>query len=154
MAGSLCLDYDDREGRGLFSQVINRELLKPGNHINVKRSDGLHWHHGIYTGNREREVIHFTGTLSIEKNLCISVTTLDEFLNGGTLQLVEYEEDSKWVRDRNSFIMGSKSASEVIATAEELAENWRDYNLFSNCEDFAVACKTRKIPLLEGKRSM
>ena len=78
---------------------------------------------------------------------------MDEFLNGGTLHLVKYGEDSKWVQNGHSHIKESKPADEVIAAAEELAKNWKDYKLFADCEDFAIACKTQaqNIPQLQGK---
>ncbi|GAB2217896.1 hypothetical protein Droror1_Dr00001110 [Drosera rotundifolia] len=103
---------------GVLSNKIDRETLKPGDHIYSWRSAWIYAHHGVYTG--EGRVIHFTraagqevGTGTVLDHIILSSTTkpsgrpcdecgdqsmasgvisscLDCFLSGGNLYLFEY----------------------------------------------------------------
>uniref|UniRef100_A0A1X7TIC3 LRAT domain-containing protein n=1 Tax=Amphimedon queenslandica TaxID=400682 RepID=A0A1X7TIC3_AMPQE len=89
---------------GAFSHAIDVKDLKPGDHIYCHRSALFFYsHHGIYVGEPDCEVIHFSGipdslpkdsekAKEIEKKLKISIksTTLANFQNGSTLRLVAY----------------------------------------------------------------
>ncbi len=94
-------------------------------HIKVKRS--FYYHHGIYIG--KNKVIHFNGELLRGKaNAKITITTLNEFLKGGNLEIVKYKIGINEV--------------EVLKRANSLL-NKGDYSiLFNNCEHFASYCFT------------
>ncbi|RDX90775.1 hypothetical protein CR513_27330 [Mucuna pruriens] len=105
---------------GVFSNMIDREQLKPGDHIYSWRQAYIYAHHGIYVG--DGTVIHFTrgagqeiGTGTVLDNLLFSSSPshstdtpclrcgdqartdgvisscLDCFLSGGNLYLFEYD---------------------------------------------------------------
>ncbi|CAK7338832.1 unnamed protein product [Dovyalis caffra] len=105
---------------GLLSNKIERDLLKPGDHIYSWRNAYLYAHHGIYIG--DEKVIHFTraagqevGTGTVldrfifssspshpSDNPCpkcgdqsrldgVISTCIDCFLSGGDLYLFEYD---------------------------------------------------------------
>lgn len=142
---------DDSKHRvRLFSHVIERDKLKPGDHVYVYRASGTYQHHGIYIGKRDMEIVHYTGIATKSKSTAqIRVATLDEFLYDGELHLVSYGND--WLTESvkiagTSHTMVSKPVSEVIATAERYAQDpnsWGEYNLITNnCEQFAICCKT------------
>ncbi|KAL4578313.1 hypothetical protein LXL04_014434 [Taraxacum kok-saghyz] len=102
---------------GLFSNRLDRESLKPGDHIYSWRAAYIYAHHGIYVG--DEKVIHFTrtgqktGTSSVVDVLMVSsaplpslipcpncpptnntngviASCLDCFLAGGVLYRFEY----------------------------------------------------------------
>ena len=52
---------DSKECAGWIFHYVDKTDLKPGDHIYAYRVGGLYGHHGIYTGKRGREVIHFAG---------------------------------------------------------------------------------------------
>ena len=144
---------DDSKDRViLFSHAIERDQLKPGDHIYVYRALGFYQHHGIYTGKPGREVIHFSGIEKKSKSTArVRVTTLDEFLGGGTLRLVAYDEDERrayWKKRGTSHFLKSCLASSVVSTAEYYLNNpdeFGEYNvIFNNCEDFAMHCKLQE----------
>ena len=147
----LLLGEDDSKQRvSLFSHKIEREKLKPGDHIYAYRATGVYQHHGIYIGKWDIEVIHFTGRETKSKSTAhIRVASLDTFLCDGELHLVLYDTD--WAIEKlkiagTSHTMVSRPASTVIATAISFAQNphsWGDYHLLTNnCEHFATYCKT------------
>lgn len=94
-------------------------------HIKVKRS--FYYHHGIYIG--KNKVIHFNGELFRGKSGAkITITSLNEFLRGGSLEVVPYKIGIDEV--------------EVLKRANSLL-NRGDYSiLFNNCEHFANYCFT------------
>ncbi|KAK0601469.1 hypothetical protein LWI29_024565 [Acer saccharum] len=103
---------------GLMSNKIDRQKLKPGDHIYCWRKAFIYAHHGIYVGNRK--VIHFTqgpagqenGSVIISSclpdpkmsdvpcpqcgdhktsfNNGVILSCIDCFLSGGELKLFEY----------------------------------------------------------------
>lgn len=102
-----------------------------GDQIKVNR--GFYSHHGIYASNDC--VIHFappgnTGTLDPSAARIIT-TTLDEFLNGGTLEVRTYTEDELKKR---------RAPNEIVNYAlAHLGEG--GYDLVSNnCEHFSNMC--------------
>ena len=156
---ALYLDEDDSKDRvRFFSHSLERDKLKPGDHIYVYRKLGLYQHHGIYTGKpgREDQVIHVSALKSESKTTArVRETTMDEFLDGGNVRLVAYGEHrvtTDWKRTGTTHSLRSRSASEVVATAKHFARNpdkWGKYKLFgNNCEDFATFCKTRHSHLI------
>lgn len=95
-----------------------------GDHIKVKR--GMYWHHGIDMG--DGTVVHFTGEPTRKRHAAIRRTSMEKFLRGGRLEVVEYAK--------------SYCPEVVVSRAmSRLAE--RGYHLaLKNCEHFARWCKT------------
>ena len=58
--------------------------LHHGDHLYVKRKGLLYSHHGIYAG--EGLVIHFKGTVREKKDPVVTMTDIDNFLEGGKLK--------------------------------------------------------------------
>lgn len=112
-----------------------KKLPQKGDHIRVKRQ--LYYHHGIYVS--DDEVIHFSGRSSDSvldwSNCEIIVSSLEEFLKGGNLQIRRYlnSEKSK-IKDKEYIVKRAKS---YIGK--------KGYNLFTNnCEHFANYCTMDK----------
>ena len=152
MASSQSSEDDSKRRAGLFTHGVNEWDLKPGDHIYVYRAAGLYSHHGIYTGEDEHEVIHFS-TMPDDNGIQICGCTLEKFLTDpftgrkSQLRLTPYDEDliSKLVkRSGTAHCIKSRPAADVIATAKYYLEHpWHEYGLFfNNCESFAFYCKT------------
>jgi hypothetical protein len=134
-----------------------------GDHLLVKRKKWFfsYYHHGIDIG--DNKVIHLTGPR--KKDAKVIETSLDEFLNGGVLEVWEYITFIDILRNYHSDmksefgqphwmlpLLDEERISEIEArikdTDRTVAEarkylGRRGYNLFSdNCEHFAVFCKT------------
>ncbi len=146
MSNSQSDDSKDRAGSFFHHAAVDPSDLKPADHIYVYRALGVYSHHGIYTGNHGREVIHFTGDSFADAY--VQASTVDEFCDDGTLHLVAYDVHpiTKYVSRRGtSHWVKSHPADEVISTAKYYLrhpDEWGDYNLlFNNCESFAVYCK-------------
>ncbi|WP_296826834.1 lecithin retinol acyltransferase family protein [uncultured Megasphaera sp.] len=104
-----------------------------GDHIRVKRYDGLYAHHGIYVS--DEEVIHFTGTGDdsvLDWSQCrVIKTSLARFLAGGTLEVKDYTDDE----------FSDLYAVEQIVQYARFCLGDSGYHLiFNNCEHFANAC--------------
>ena len=144
---------DCKERIGYISHAIDRCDLKPGDHIYVYRKLGLYQHHGIYIGEEDIEVVHFSGDLDKGKvRAKITVTTLAEFLDGSELRLVAYGLSKSLARVKvggSSQSKVSRPAEEVISWAKYFAQNpqdWEPYDLIkNNCERFAIFCKTGEL---------
>ncbi|KAL6959754.1 hypothetical protein U1Q18_039909 [Sarracenia purpurea var. burkii] len=141
---------------GVLSNRISREKLKRGDHIYSwrKKAAYLIAHHGIYVG--DGEVIHFTmgdrgdfrssssdssGPGSVES------CTIDRFLSGGKLYIFTYgvsEAHFLSKRGGTCSLAASDPPVDVLHRAKSLLNNgFSGYDLFkSNCEDFAIYCKT------------
>lgn len=132
--------YDDIVSMPVFdvSYVVDEEIWvqknpKKGDHIRVKRLDGLYAHHGIYIS--DNEVIHFTGkdddsVLDWSKPEVIQ-SDLKYFLKDGVLEVKEYTDDE--FQDLYS--------PEQIVTYARACLGDKGYNLvFNNCEHFANVC--------------
>ncbi|WP_321328446.1 lecithin retinol acyltransferase family protein [uncultured Ilyobacter sp.] len=99
-----------------------------GDHIKVKRIQGVYYHHGIDLGNNS--VIHYTGEPGKKSNASVKRTSMTEFLNGGKLEIVNYSEYLD-------------NEATVLRAAQLVGES--NYNLFfNNCEHFATYCKLGK----------
>jgi len=97
-----------------------------GDHIKVRRVFGVFYHHGIDLG--DGTVIHFTGEPSKKSNASVKITSMEEFLEGGKLEIVPY---SKPLNIEKTI----KKAKKQVGIS--------GYNLFyRNCEHFATYCKT------------
>lgn len=98
-----------------------------GEHIKVRRANGLYTHHGIDLG--DGTVVHFSGEPLRMRDARIERVSLEEFLQGGLLRVV---------RHRGKI----RPAEEVIATALSFLGK-TGYDMFlNNCEHFATFCKT------------
>ena len=56
------VDDDSYDRVGWISHAIEKRNLKPGDHIYSYRAGSAYSHHGIYVGEEDCEVIHFSGT--------------------------------------------------------------------------------------------
>ena len=173
-------DKDDSYSRvGIISHAISKEDLKPGDHIYCYRLGFIYSHHGIYIGEADCEVIHFSGedgslaskcgSNDIKRGACIRKCTLEEFTNGYTIRLVAYSvpEHTIWIKKGISVKREqSQSPAIVIDRAKRYLQNperWGEYDLIkNNCETFAVYCKTHipenlaaqgKFPIIGGYRN-
>ncbi len=98
--------------------------MNKGEHLRVNR--GTYYHHGIYVG--DGYVIHFSGELLNKLNATILKTTITEFTNNDTLEIVIHKN--------------CMPVSWTIETAHSCLGQ-QNYNLiFNNCEHFASYCKT------------
>ncbi len=146
-------DEDDSANRVRYiSHIKTRDGLKPGDHIYVYRALHLYQHHGIYTGEEgEGEVIHVNGNKHTISTATVTSSSLSDFLNGGFLHLVSYNDPKTKLKIRGtSHTSCSRPAQEVVRVAKELLQNpesWGTYNLvYRNCETFAYYCKTGTEP--------
>ncbi|XP_048327305.1 uncharacterized protein LOC125418247 [Ziziphus jujuba] len=153
----------------VLSNKIQREELKPGDHIYTWRHSYSYAHHGIYIG--DGKVIHFTrggGKDRIifssspsypSRSTCVInsdhsrldrvvTTSLDDFLLGGKLYRFEYGVNIALfiAKTRGGTCTRAPSAPlEVVKCrlSDSLKIGFGDYHLFkNNCEDFAIYCKT------------
>ncbi|KAJ4844689.1 hypothetical protein Tsubulata_020664, partial [Turnera subulata] len=156
---------------GVLSNKIERDALKPGDHIYSWRQAYIYAHHG--------KVIHFTrgagheiGTGTVLDRFIFSASSsqhssnpcpkcgdqsrldgvisscLDCFLWGGDLYLFEYGVSPVVFlakpRGGTSTLATSDLPEDVLYRASFLLEKgFGGYNIFkNNCEDFAIYCKT------------
>ena len=151
-----------------LSHTIHPNHLKPGDHIYVYRKFEVYSHHGIYISRNKSGVhivIHFTGAPGTYKSKFtakIRRASLDEFLDGGNLQLVSYHKNEV-EKPGISHARRSLPAAQVIGTAEYYSMNpdkWGDYHLlktianifpsFARPENLLVSTVTFKIKLKIG----
>lgn len=98
-----------------------------GDHIKVKRKKGIRYsHHGIDIG--DGTCIHFVGDHGDKKDAVIKRTSLEAFLKGGNLKVVQYEH--------------CRPPSEVVKTAFSFIGKVSYDLITGNCEHFATYCKT------------
>ncbi len=102
--------------------------LHHGDHLYVKRKGLLYSHHGIYAG--EGLVIHFKGTVREKKDPVVTMTDIDNFLEGGKLKRRYYKK--------------RLPPDETLRIAMDHLD-LKEYSLaFNNCEHFATFCATGK----------
>ncbi|WJX58514.1 hypothetical protein P8452_43961 [Trifolium repens] len=133
---------------GVFSNKIDHEQLKPGDHIYSWRQAYIYAHHGIYVG--DGMVIHFTRGGGQEIG---TGTVLDRFLCSSSASNAtgtpcpkcgdQNKTDAK-ARGGTCTLAVSDPNEDVLRRASFLLENgFGGYNVFNNnCEDFAIYCKT------------
>jgi len=95
-------------------------MIELGTHVYVNRT--LYTHHGIWLG--DDKVAHYTGEPGNLKNAEIAVTSLDAFLKGGQLKILDYPSPF--------------SPAEIEARALLRIGEKRYGLLTNNCEHFAV----------------
>ena len=103
-----------------------------GDQIRVNR--GLYFHHGIYVSNDE--VIQYASPKGSEiapETALIIKTSLDTFLNGGIVEVREYN---------SSELKEVRSKDEIVKFAEsKLGTGLGEYSLIdNNCEHFSNYC--------------
>ncbi len=137
--------------------------MAAGDHITVarKRLFFPYYHHGIDVG--DGTVIHLTGRR--KKDAKVIQTSLDEFLNGGEKEVIEYvrfidalinyKSEMRSAHGREHWLMPLLDEGRIEEIRKRIADihgavsearkylNKKGYDLFaSNCEHFAVFCKT------------
>ncbi|KAI9073138.1 hypothetical protein K1719_044915 [Acacia pycnantha] len=130
---------------GVFSNRIDREELKPGDHIYSWREAYIYAHHGIYVG--EGMVIHFTrggqeiGTGTVLDRLLLS-SSLTRSANNPCPKCGD--QSNLNARGGTCTLAPSDPPKDVVPRARYLLQNgFGVYNaLENNCEDFAIYCKT------------
>ena len=141
---------DDSANRvGYFSHAIEKKDLKPGDHIYTHRTLYAHSHHGIYIGEPDCEVIHFSGdpTGSLRNktsSLCqVRTTTLSDFCEGNTLRLVAYNVNTT---SNSSHTVKAMPLPETVKVAKHFLSNPKKFGEYeirnNNSETFACFCKT------------
>lgn len=95
-----------------------------GDHLKVVRVG--YSHHGIYEG--DGKVIHYSGEPGSKQSAAVMQSPLEEFANGGTVEVVLYAE--------------SFPPNEVVTRARSRLGEARYHLLTNNCEHFARWCKT------------
>ncbi|KAL5564057.1 hypothetical protein UlMin_033804 [Ulmus minor] len=149
-----------------FSNKIDKDELKPGDHIYAYRNLHFYSHHGIYVG--ENRVIHFTRTqvdtetsksniqsckecgYNPKIHLGVVVCCLDCFLKGHSRRRFDYNVSSAHFAYKRSGTCSTKPCDApdvvVLRAYQMLTEKdnaFGDYDLFyNNCESFAIYCKT------------
>lgn len=102
-----------------------------GAQLRVKRS--FYFHHGIYTGN---SVVHFgegdtqADMFNSEGNI-VHETSLEEFLQGGVLEVRVYSEEEKAVVN---------APDEIVETARGKLGEGGYHFVRNNCEHFSNYC--------------
>ena len=108
-----------------------------GCHIRVLRKG--YYHHGIYKD--KKHVYHLTGEFNPlkMKDAKPECTSLDEFLDKGTLEVRVYTEEQKKLKLPVAEILAN--AEKIISPDIEGNHIFKGYNLFTyNCECVANAC--------------
>ena len=119
------------------SEIWRFTMPRRGDHIRVRRLDGLYCHHGIYVS--DDEVIHFTGedddsVLDWSKAKVIS-TSLERFLRGGEVEVKEYNDEE---------IADLYPVDGIVNYARSCLGDGGYDLIFNNCEHFANACTLGK----------
>ncbi len=100
--------------------------MAKADHLRVFR--GPYWHHGIDIG--DDSVVHYRGVISEKENAKVIKTSLEDFLLGAKLEIVEYNLDQCYPPEA----VVSRALSKLGETKYSLVSN--------NCEHFARWCKT------------
>ena len=156
---------------GYLFHNVDRSSLAPGDHIYVYRRTWTYSHHGIYVGEHDCDVIHFTGTSDAGCSFVLSKamshhdskltgpkssarvqkTLLEDFCDGSEVHLAAYGCPTLTMvlkRSGTCYVQKSRPADEVIARAKYFLEKpneWPLYNIeHNNCSHFAYYCKTEK----------
>ncbi|XP_051147234.1 protein LEAD-SENSITIVE 1 isoform X2 [Andrographis paniculata] len=154
---------------GLLTNRVERNEIKPGDHIYTYRAVFAYSHHGIFVGGSK--VVHFTrveGSSTSDReayspdaqcrtfpdcgfrqpNSGVVLSCLDCFLRNGSLYSFEYGVSPSLfiakVRGGTCTTAASDLAEAVVHRAMYLLQNgFGNYDVFqNNCEDFALYCKT------------
>ncbi|KAF3433293.1 hypothetical protein FNV43_RR24395 [Rhamnella rubrinervis] len=137
---------------GLMSSKIEREKLRPGDHIYTWRNGYSYSHHGIYVG--DGKVIHLTRgpgliifSRSRPSNDRVECCSIEDFLCDGQLYCFEYGVDPVELVTKRAGTCSAASSNppeDVLHRAACLLEHgFGNYDLLNkNCEDFSIYCKT------------
>ncbi|MBR3049858.1 MAG: lecithin retinol acyltransferase family protein [Selenomonadaceae bacterium] len=134
------------------SEIWAHKPPKRGDHIRVKRMNGLYYHHGIFVSGGE--VIHFTGddddSVLDWSRAHVIKTDLQQFLRGGDVEVKEYSDAE----------LADLYPVEGIVSYARTCLGDDGYNLiFNNCEHFANACtlgkyRSRQVENFFGGKTM
>lgn len=108
-----------------------------GDHIKTRRAGGLYTHHGIDMG--DGTVVHFSGDPVNHRDAIVCRVSMDEFLQGDPLILVEHREP---------VLPGGETAR----MAESLIGTRGYHPLINNCEHFTTYCKTGRKDSAQSRR--
>ncbi|CAN6568361.1 unnamed protein product [Malus baccata var. baccata] len=155
---------------GLLTNRVERNKVKPGDHIYTYRAVFAYSHHGIYLGGSK--VVHFRPKINLnsstqssdvydsmscpttpdcgfrQPNSGVVLSCLDCFLKNGSLYRFEYGVSPSVflakVRGGTCTTAASDPSETVVHRAMYLLQNgFGNYDIFrNNCEDFAMYCKT------------
>ncbi|KAM1019575.1 hypothetical protein ACFX13_041651 [Malus domestica] len=156
---------------GLLTNRVERNEIKPGDHIYTYRAVFAYSHHGIYLGGSK--VVHFRPKRNLnsstesssdvydsmscpttpdcgfrQPNSGVVLSCLDCFLKNGSLYCFEYGVSPSVflakVRGGTCTTAASDPSETVVQRAMYLLQNgFGNYDIFqNNCEDFAMYCKT------------
>ncbi|KAI3449289.1 hypothetical protein Pfo_005954 [Paulownia fortunei] len=154
---------------GLLTNRVERNEIRPGDHIYTYRAVFAYSHHGIFVGGSK--VVHFTRVETSsssnsevysqtaecptfpdcgfrQPNSGVVLSCLDCFLHNGSLYCFEYGVSPSVfiakVRGGTCTTAASDPADTVIHRAMYLLQNgFGNYDVFqNNCEDFTLYCKT------------
>ena len=108
------------------------KMIEPvkGDHIRVK-SNQL-YHHGIYLG--DEQVIQFGGPFDMfqdAKSIVVEKVKIEEFLNGGFLEVKEFDRKEKKIK---------RTPEEIIDIALSMIGTGGYDLLRNNCEHFVNYC--------------
>ena len=108
------------------------KMVEPvlGDHIRVAYRN--YYHHGIYIGNDE--VIEFgaaSAVLKPAKDVVVHKTSVEEFLQGGFLEVRQYNRKERKLKNSNEKI--------VEIANSKLGEGGYNF-IFNNCEHFCNIC--------------
>ncbi len=141
---------DDRVVGHIFHSV-SKDQLQPGDHIYAWRNN-VYTHHGIYTGEEGKIVIHSSADprksqSESKSSATIRSITVEEFCDGSKLRLAPYGVPRGTAKAWGTCYSAScVPPDEVVKTAEKYLEKpdeWGVYHaLDNNCEHFAFHCKT------------
>ncbi|KAL2893321.1 Lecithin retinol acyltransferase, partial [Bienertia sinuspersici] len=137
---------------GLLSHKVEREEIKPGNHIYTWRAVFSYSHHGIFVGGSK--VVHFTPDRN--QNLNAGDAENSDLVKGISSPCPTFPDCGfrqpnitpsaflAKVRGGTCTTAQSDPPETVIHRAMYLLQNgFGNYNVFqNNCEDFALYCKT------------
>lgn len=110
-----------------------------GDHIVSPRLGGLYKHHGLYIGNDE--IIHYSGLYNKIKGSPIIISSVNEFLNGNSYEIITHSECVF-------------SVDEIISRAKSRLGEDSYCVLQNNCEHFVNWCITGKNTSIQVKSAI
>ncbi|TXG65498.1 hypothetical protein EZV62_006773 [Acer yangbiense] len=136
---------------GLLSNKIDRQELKPGDHIYCWRQVFIYAHHGIYVG--DGKVIHFTQGPAGQENgrVIISSSLPDPKISDVPCPQCG---DHNSIRGGTCTLATSDPPEDILHRAYFLLEKgFGEYDVLkNNCEDFAIYCKTGLLVIIRSSR--
>nr|KJB24549.1 hypothetical protein B456_004G150500 [Gossypium raimondii] len=128
---------------GLLTNRVERNEIKPGDHIYTYRAVFAYSHHGIFVGGSK--VVHFRPERNLDSSIDTSSNLLDPTFPRSTCPTFPdcgFRQPN--MRGGTCTTAASDPLETVIHRAMYLLQNgFGNYDIFeNNCEDFALYCKT------------